>query len=329
MRTARCIILLALCPPTGCQAADRQNLPAELYGVRKTTTVIDAFRPTPEFDRHDPSNIIRHEDRFWVFYTRNIGDHREVSVRVASSSDGYQWTDLGEALGRGPKGSWDESGTIAPYVVAHDGKVYLFYTGFRAGDLATRELGIAIANHPSGPWTRWPGNPILRRNPDSAAWDSGMLGDSNVIFREGKWWLYFKSRRDTETNQETRIGVAVADQITGPYHKHPANPLFAGHAFSGWRHRDGVAALCGVISPKIKWSPDGLHFRDAGEMPNQSTGLFTPDATSAPENLNGFDWGLEVYPEAGARGLRRFDCMWQPPRHLASEDQPVNRTSPR
>lgn len=135
-----------------------------------------------------------------------------------------------------------------------------------------------------------------------------MLGDSNVIFREGKWWLYFKSRRDTETNQETRIGVAVADQITGPYRKHPANPLFAGHAFSAWRHGDGVAALCGAISPKIKWSPDGLHFMDAGEMPNHSTGLFTPDANEDRNNLRGFDWGHEVYTEAGASGLRRFDC---------------------
>ena len=289
-------------------ATNTPPIPSELSGVIKTTTVIQVFRPTQQFDRHDPSNIIRHEDRYWVFYTRNIGDHKEVAVHFASSADGYRWTDLGEALGHGRKGSWDESGTIAPYVVAHDGKFHLFYTGFRAGDLATRELGIAIANHPSGPWTRWPGNPILRRNPDSAAWDSGMLGDSNVIFREEKWWLYFKSRRDTETNQDTRIGVAVADQITGPYRKHPANPLFAGHAFSTWLHGDGVAALCGAISPKIKWSPDGLHFLDAGEMPNQSTGLFTPDSDVDPKNLRGFEWGLEQYSEAGHRGLRRFDC---------------------
>jgi len=134
------------------------------------------------------------------------------------------------------------------------------------------------------------------------------LWDSNVIFREGKWWLYFKSRRDTETNRDTRIGVAVADQITGPYRKHPANPLFAEHAFSTWLHGDGVAALCGAISPKIKWSPDGLHFLDAGEMPNQSTGLFTPDSDVDPKNLRGFEWGLEQYSEAGHRGLRRFDC---------------------
>lgn len=233
-----------------------------------------------------------------------------VSVHAASSADGYKWADAGEAIGRGAPGSWDESGAIAPYVVAHAAKFYLFYTGFRNGDLATRDLGCAIADHPSGPWKRWAANPVLRREPDPRAWDSGMLGDSNVIFREGKWWLYFKSRRSTESNQDTHIGVAFADQITGPYRKHPGNPLFAGHAFSAWSHRDGVAALCGVISPKIKWARDGLHFEDAGEFPNESTGLFAPDANSDPGNRRGFDWGLEVYTEGSARGLRRFDCQW-------------------
>jgi len=293
----------------GVPLTDIGSIPSELFGVTKTTTVIDAFRPTPQFDRHDPSNIIRYDGFYWVFYTRNIGDHKEVSVQVAKSANGYQWTDVGEALGRGHRGDWDESGTIAPYVVSQGGEFYLFYTGFHDGNLATRELGCAIAEHPSGPWIRWRGNPVLRRSADPGAWDSGMLGDSNVLFRQGKWCLYFKSRRHIDTAGDTHVGVAIADEITGPYHKHPENPLFAGHAFSAWRHRDGVAALCGAISPKIKWSPDGLRFFDAGEMPNQSTGLFSPDADSDPDNLRGLDWGLEVYTEAEARGLRRFDCV--------------------
>ena len=44
-------------------------------------------------------------------------------------------------------------------------------------------------------------------------------------------------------------------------------------------------------------------------MPNQSTGLFTPDAAADPGHLHGFDWGLEVYAENGARGLRRHSSM--------------------
>jgi hypothetical protein len=58
----------------------------------------------------------------------------------------------------------------------------------------------------------------------------------------------------------------------------------------------------------IKEWPDGLHFRDAGEMPNQSPGLLSSDVDADPKNLRGFEWGLEQYSEAGPRGLRRFDC---------------------
>lgn len=295
-----CQVLLA--------AADK-SVPSELTAVRKVTEIIEAFRPSKQFDRHDPSNVIRHGDRYWFYYTRNVGDHRVVSVHAACSTDGHRWTDAGEAIGRGAPGAWDESGAIAPYVVAHADKYYLFYTGFREGNLDTRDLGCAIAEQLGGPWKRCPTNPILRRDPNPSAWDSGMLGDANVLFREGKWWLYFKSRRAGESNQETRIGVAIADQIAGPYRKHPGNPLFSGHAFSAWLHRNGVAALCGFVSPKIKWSLDGLHFADAGDFPNHSTGLFTPDAAADHGQLRGFEWGVEVYDEDGARGLRRFDCL--------------------
>ena len=300
IQPSRLILALAIC-------AAAQDIPAELLQVRKQTTVIEAFRPNPGFDRHDPSNIIRHGGVYWVFYTYNVNNHKLVSIHAASSRDGFVWTDLGGALGRGPSGAWDESGSIAPYVVPHDNRFYLFYTGFRNGDLNTRQLGCAVADSPAGPWQRTE-SPILQQSPDVEAWDSGMLGDSNVLYREGRWWLYFKSRKEKETARDTHVGVALADDITGPYRQHPANPLFAGHAFSAWVHGQGVAAACGVISPKIKWSLDGIHFVDAGDMPNTSTGFFCPNNFINGINAKGVHWGLERYTEQGSRGLRRFDC---------------------
>ena len=282
-------------------------IPREFFEVEKTTQIVEAFEPVADFDRHDPSNVIRCDGRYWLFYTRNIGDHREVSIHHAVSDDGRVWRDLSFAFGGGSPGSWDESGTIAPYVVPFEGKYHLFYTGFRDGDLDTRELGCAIANSPEGPWGRWAKNPILRRG-DSGAWDSGMLGDSNVIFRDGRWWLYFKSRRCDEGPRQTRVGVAFASNVTGPYRKYEENPIFPGHAFSAWVHRDGVAAVCGVVSPKIRWSTDGIHFVDAGEMANASTGFYCPENFGNGFNPNGVRWGIERYHRGARRGLRRFDC---------------------
>ena len=203
MSTVTCLVVLL-------RVLVGASVPGEFCGINKKTEPIRAFVPAPGFDRHDPSNIIRVGDCYWVFYTHNVDDHRAVAVHAASSGDGRTWEDHGLALGPGAPGAWDESGTIAPYVVPHAGRFYLFYTGFRGGDLSMRDLGVAVAEEPSGPWARWGDGPVLRRDPDPAAWDSGMLGDSNVLFREGRWWLYFKSRRDGETNLQTRVGVATA-----------------------------------------------------------------------------------------------------------------------
>jgi len=201
------ILNLAICVGAG-------EVPAELLCVKKQTITISAFRPNPEFDRHDPSNVIHYDHHYWAYYTHNVRNHQKVSVHVASSADGHIWTDLGQALGRGVPGAWDESGTIAPYVVPHQDRFILFYTGFRNSDLNTRQLGCAIACSPLGPWQRWPGNPVLHQSPDSKAWDSGMLGDSNVLFREGKWWLYFKSRRQDQTARDTHTWVWLLPMIS-------------------------------------------------------------------------------------------------------------------
>jgi len=82
------------------------TIPAELSNVKQTVTPIAAFIPVPEFERHDPSNIICTEDRYWVFYTLNVDEHREVTVHVASSPDGYDWDDHGLALGPGTPGAY-------------------------------------------------------------------------------------------------------------------------------------------------------------------------------------------------------------------------------
>jgi hypothetical protein len=290
------------------EAPDQTAIPSDLQTARKQITPIQAFRPTAGLDRHDPSNVIAHDGRFWVFYTHNRGDHQEVAVHAGSSADGLTWEDHGLVVGRGAAGGWDESGAIAPFCVQHAGRFYLFYTGFRDGDLASRDLGLAIADHPRGPWRRWEGNPVLCRSPAPEAWDSGMLGDSNVVLHNDRWWLFFKSRRHDQGPRDTRIGVATADRITGPYLKHPDNPLFAGHAFSLWRHHHGLAALCGEVSPAILWSSDGRRFHPVGEFPNSSAGLYTPDSEADPEHRHGFDWGLDVVSEGGSRGLVRFDC---------------------
>jgi hypothetical protein len=80
-----------------------------------------------------------------------------------------------------------------------------------------------------------------------------------------------------------------------------------------------AAALAGraVQAADIPADLFGVHKKptaiEALKVPNQSTGLFTPEEGDDPEHRRGFDWGLEVYEEHGTRGLRRFDAARNPP----------------
>ena len=282
-------------------------IPAELQNPRTRAVDSPDFGPVADFHCHDPSNIVLHDGLFYVWYSRNVGDHAYITAHYATSPDGVKWTLRGEALPPGPAGAWDESGNLAPYVAVAEGRYYLFYTGFCRGDLATRHLGCAVADTPAGPWRRLAGNPVLRHGADPDAWNSDMVGDSNVIYREGKWWLYFKGKQPHEKPWQTHVGVAVADCITGPYTPYGDNPLFDGHAFSAWVHRDGVAALRGMFWPEILWSEDGLHFVDSGgRLPNKSTGLYCPENFADGANRRGVDWGFDVEITDGVRHLQLF-----------------------
>jgi len=116
-----------------------------------------------------------------------VGNHQYITTYYTVSSDTNTWTLQGEVLPPGESGTWDESGNLAPYVVPCDGLYYLFYTGFCDKDLSTRHLGYAVSDAPSGPWHRSETGPVLKQSTDLAEWDSGMMEDTNVVYRQGKW----------------------------------------------------------------------------------------------------------------------------------------------
>ncbi len=285
------------------------QIPLELQSPQKSMVDSPHFSPSSEFDCHDPSNIIFHDQLYYVWYSRNVGDHEYVTTHYAVSSDTNNWTLRGEALPSGKAGSWDESGNLAPYVAFCEGLYYLFYTGFRDSNLSTRHLGYAVAETPAGPWYRSQEGPVLKQSTNQEEWDSDMMGDTNLVYRQGKWCLYFKSKRSGELPWQTSVGLATSKSIKGPYIKHPNNPLFAGHAFSIWVHRYGLAAIRGRYWTEILWSEDGVNFVDTGgRMKNQSTGFYCPENFENGINDWGVDWGFDVVMTDGNRYLQKFHC---------------------
>jgi len=303
-------------------------------------TMLLGLESAPPASRHDPSNIVLHEGTYYVWWMERDQelDAKGKVLRCklpwrlafASSKDGKTWSYRGAALPDGEPGEWDDMGFAAPFGVPHEGKYYLFYnpTGTTYPEPVAypgkgwRGLSYAVADSPEGPWQKHD-KPVLSPG-KKGEWDALLVADVNIIRFGNKWWLYYKGVGiDPKTGARRPaidVGVAVADELTGSYEKHPLNPVFNGHAFSAWVHRDGVAAQDGG---KVFWSNDGARFvriREA-KLPLFSNGWHMPDSFTGAPNPNGVTWGIasrrnsSLFREGGAVldnwELYQYECkLW-------------------
>ena len=304
------------------------RIPPELRSVTKTVLPITGIDKAPEMEHHDPSNVIRHGDRYYLWFTEHLSvklgndGFRDTYLKLATSTNGLHWQVQGIALDKGAPGASDEKGVLTSYVVPADGKWFLFHLAvgpeFTDPQHSRRGLWAAEAETPDGPWRKRYGAPVLWPGEDGA-WDELCCDDPNVLFRKGQWWLYYKGRRRGSHPMDSYIGLATSDRITGPYTKHPANPLMTGHAASVWNHRHGVAAVGGEVDAPgdscVRWSEDGIHFVEAGVFPNKSTG-FLVEQPGAP--ARGVRWGFDVVRNLHPRFIYRFDCSMHLPQNSRS-----------
>ena len=160
--------------------------------------------------RRDPSDIIRLDDTWYVWYTKVYGRSPGYwgTIWYATSKDeGYTWTEKGEALGVGIAGSFDSQATFTPNIISAEGKYYLFYTGVKPTPGRTdgvfennsstdiTAIGVAEAESPDGPFRRLhDGCPALQISNNKDDFDSYRIDDAVLLFREGKYWLYFKGQ---------------------------------------------------------------------------------------------------------------------------------------
>lgn len=276
--------------------------------------------------RRDPSPVIVHDGTYYVYYSRSTTSHGGYSATVwyATSPDGHAWTEVGEALGRGPRGSFDEHAVFTPTTLVTDGAWYLIYTAVpepfdngNGGPTGTKTaIGIAKAPSPAGPFIRLSNDPILIPGDTPEDFDSHRCDDACVVVRGGHYWLYYKGRQMGKTPGETKMGCAVADAPAGPYRKLPENPLVnGGHEVCVWPVEGGVAGLFCHVGPEgnsLQQSEDGIHFRRVKSfVPPDAPGPFREDnyRNNAAMTLQ---WGIAHRQDrGGAPYLVRFDCEYE------------------
>ena len=298
--------------------------------------------------RRDPSDIVKIGETFYVYYTRSTditygfgtGDpNKKVfpwdksDIWFATSKDGWDWREQGVAVQRGTKGSFDDRSVFTLQILLHEGKYILVYQTVKAPyeNRVKNNIAMAIAYAPEGPFRKlekpilspstdgeWSGTEDSRfRVKKQGSFDSHKVHDPALMFYNGKYYLYYKGERmgehQTFGGREIRWGVAISDELEGPYEKSAYNPITnSGHELCIWPYNGGVAALLVTNGPEsntVQWSPDGINFEIMAHL------NWAPEAAAVMKSLEGdqnpliaLKWGLtHEYHSWDWQHIRRFE----------------------
>jgi hypothetical protein len=159
--------------------------------------------------------------------------HSEIANAVSDSPTGpYQHVDV--ALTVRGRDLWDGMCTHNPTVHKFDGKYYLYYMG-NTGDREPTEklnfqhrnnqrIGVAVADHPGGPWNRFD-KPLIDVSENDDAPDALMTSNPSILRRsDGKFVLVYKAvgkKRKGVFGGPVVHMAAISDSPTGPFIKQP------------------------------------------------------------------------------------------------------------
>jgi len=141
------------------------------------------------------TDILVWEGKYYLYYQAFMeasgtrGDFCPVAVSYADSPDG-PWTSANKVvIPNGAEGEWDQYSIHDPYPLVHDGRIYLYYKGDfderpEMKPSKVRMHGLAIAEHPLGPFKKHSLNPVLNSGHETTLFPFGK-GVAAIIQRDG------------------------------------------------------------------------------------------------------------------------------------------------
>ena len=283
------------------------------------TTATDFEGDTGTTGRRDPSDIIKVADRFHVWYSRmqnGVTSGYDASIWHASSFDGVNWTEHGEAVARGGADEFDQFSAFTPNIIFDDDTYYLYWTGIGQPGvgLASKRtaIGVATSNSPFGPWVKYAGNPIVQPTADAGKFDSFRIDDTALLHKDGDIFLYYKGRQQGRSPRETKMGLARSESPLGPFVRlndgESVQP--AGHEVLVWQGADDFiySRVDGIgarqfddIKYTIRRSLDGINFEPYVDINRQypvAPGMYRPELTN-PGAGQSPSWGLSGTRQLG------------------------------
>lgn len=178
------------------------------YTVNQTVGVADADGPLGPFtmrrkffDRAIDAHLFRDDDgKLYLYFVQLPG----FRISVQPMANPTEPAGEPRVILR-PEADWETRAgrvTEGPWLIKRQGRYYLLYSGSGA-DTPDYAVGYATADHPLGPFTRAPHNPIVQRG-------EGLFGPGHgcaVQDAAGRWWHVYHQKRTARIEWDRFIAV--------------------------------------------------------------------------------------------------------------------------
>ena len=163
--------------------------------------------------------VLQDDDGSYKMYYSSFNPAKGgMLVGMAVSTDGLSWEKVGQILGPGKPGSFDEAGLGCRHVLKIDGQYLMFYEGRDLKDYFC--IGLALSND-GYKWQRdedgeQSGGPVFRHAPKgSGRWDERAVGTPYVVsLADGSYRMYYIGNtegRHDELSSRHQIGLALSE----------------------------------------------------------------------------------------------------------------------
>ncbi|QEY12846.1 glycoside hydrolase [Cellvibrio sp. KY-YJ-3] len=311
----------------------------DLFSSFKYTRIegFDYQGDTGRVSRRDPSKIIKHNEIFYVWYTKRhtiaapqgplkcsdeipSTDWDLAEIWYATSKDGFSWQEQGVAIKRPQKPELGWRSVSTPDILIWKGRFYLYYQAFMEASGLKGDhcpVTMSMSDSPNGPWQAC-GNVVVP-NGAPGEWDQYSIHDPYLLIYNNKIHLYYKAAFGDRPEYLVANGLAIAESPLGPFKKHALNPVLnSGHETCFFPFKKGIAALAtrnGNENNTIQYAEDGVNFSLAAvsSLMPIAAGPYVPDAFDDSGNGQGIRWGLAHFCDKEKSDkkfsfLGRFDC---------------------
>lgn len=303
MSTKHILAAISLCALCSCAPKEKDlDLGAMIQPVPETACLQD-----PDYYIWGGSMVKDDEGTYHIFYSRwkkeysfeSWVSHSEIAHATSSSPFG-PWTHKDVALPVRGAEYWDGLCTHNPTIHKFGKKYYLYYMGntgdgiahfdengnlnFNWGHRNNQRIGVAVADDPDGPWTRFD-KPLIDISPEDDAADALMTSNPAVTeCPDGSYMVAYKAvakQREMPFGGPVITLTAVSDSPTGPFKK-LMKPTFT------------VVGVDFPCEDSFIWSQDGKYYA----LVSDYHGYFAGMEREFPlfESSDGANWALAKNP---------------------------------